>query len=867
MQRGVVVRVIDVQCDIDNENCYVYCRDEKRNRYIVTLRSVYKVAIGMENGDRSATAMRLLCDTTCEHVHGAEYARHHMNANNVHRVGSDNMSMHNIDVCNVDIRNVGEIDTYYRGRKYAMEFACNSYRSMKTILDKVKYKYNKDLFVCCGYSTVEDITLFHHGIYGALYVCICDGKVTPADKTLHFSYEPIVASFDLEMMSLDATSVDSEPYTASYIVNNKIYAIYSSTYIQCSEMHDSGARSNDERNNETYDDIVYMCVETNMDVVRQLCKLINDTDPDVVVGYNIYNADIPIVYFALRRKLEQWPKVSVGPPPYFHATKRLDKKYVDSEAGVAIKIPGVHFVDMYVYLSRMLPPDEQGNLKLDAVGTKYLGTPKDPFTYRDLARIHTSGTQQQKMDVIRYCCKDSQITLSLYKHFNVWHYHSDIYSKCGIDAQRYMSKGIVETSYGLLSAASFERNVYIDASNKRIFKPSGGLVIEPVSGYHENVHIIDLSSLYPNIVIQHCIDARTLLPRNARFDDLVHSGYYMTNGNVDILHDNFGGRHAFAHNTDAMMPKILKGLLDLRADVKKRIAVAKSNNERNELLRLTAEELATKTLANGYCGALAEQSDGNPVSFCLLDDIITTTGRSILKLSQNIIRSCGAQLVYGDTDSLMVKYDHDINVLLDRLHAQLPERIRFKVEYVADRFVMGKKKHYVARVNGKVRISGFKAAKSSACKMVRNVFSYVVTLCMEEGPKAAIDEYNKVIDDCTRDTTLLVEDFSTKMSYRGKEYSTTSYQGGVIRCMKQRGVEMVPGNYMDVVTVKSNEEYVATYKRRPQVALPSHRTKKYERTYTVDEVASDVRCVDVRETFRTQCTGPINSIVEMYQSQ
>jgi DNA polymerase elongation subunit (family B) len=824
-----VYRVVDVQADLATGVCYIYCRSQQRKRHVFSLPALFEVVIGL---DGSATK---------DDVY-------------------DLAEKYN----DVRVQELGNVASYYRGMRTLLALRCTTYRSMKSLLTTIKYKERGKFFVCNGYSTVEDATLLYHELYGATHVRYEGEKLYRAREDQCFLYEPVVASFDLEMLSLDVTTAKSEPYMCSYVTADRCYLIYSQDFLDVDLLHDGSSAG----------DVVYMRVGTRLDVVTTLASIIERTDPDIITGYNVYNADVPVLYFAFARHLLLWKRHTVGPQPYFHNTKKLEKRFVDSEAGIAIKVPGTHLVDMYAYLLLMLPKDEQSDLTLGTVGSKYLGVGKDPLTYKDLARIYDKGTVDEKIVVAKYCVKDACIAYDLYKYFNVWNYHTGIYSKCGVDPQRCMSKGIVETTYGLFNVLCHKRNMVLDVPTCRIFKPTGGLVVNPVAGYYEDVYNIDVKSLYPNIVVQHCLDTNTLHPFEevSKYIDLsqLHNGnYYMytTQGalTVDVLMDSRANVYAVVRHNDNVMPTVLKELMESRDSIKAKTVAAQRAGDSQLALLLSAEESAIKTLSNGACGARGEQSDGNPISHCLVNDIITTTGRKILSLSKEVAVEWGAQVIYGDTDSLFVKCE-DVEGLLQKIHEHLPERIRFKVEYLASQFVMGSKKHYVARTGDTVKISGFKAGKTSSCRAVKNAFSFLVDVCLRSGPDEMMYAYQRIVEQCIADESLDVGLFVTKMSYKGKEYADSSYAGMVVKCMKRRGVEMVPGNYMEVVPVKTFEQYARTYNEQPATTLPHSGCLKSERIYTVEELYNDVRLVDVQEVFDVQCRSVIKKITQCYSA-
>lgn len=203
-----------------------------------------------------------------------------------------------------------------------------------------------------------------------------------------------------------------------------------------------------------------------------------------------------------------------------------------------------------------------------------------------------------------YCCTDSEITYKLHDKFNVWNFHSSITSVCGLESQRIMSTGNVESSYGLICDIAEKRGVVIDKSNRRIFRPTGGLEIDTKIGAYENVYCIDLSALYPNIVIEHNIDCLSEIMKYYGTDNLSNeenkamgitkmSYYYKDEtNNFDILCDSRGNRYAFSKDQIGIIPESLLLLLNTREKAKNDVKEAEKKGDLFEIEKCKGDEQA-----------------------------------------------------------------------------------------------------------------------------------------------------------------------------------------------------------------------------------------------------------------------------------
>ena len=445
----------------------------------------------------------------------------------------------------------------------------------------------------------------------------------------------------------------------------------------------------------------------------------------------------------------------------------------------------------------------------------------------------------------------------------MWNYHSAMYSVCGVLPDRIMSKGMVEVTYGMCSTRGIETSVYMDEPDNPIFAPSGGLVLEPSRGYYTGVCCIDVKAMYPSIVVQHCIDSSNIRPMTMEDSMKARSVYYyeQLGDGSDVLQDSRGRKYVFARTQKALLPTVLRNLLQSRDRVKVQL---KGTLDPHATRVMRAKEQAIKKCANSACGAYGQQTKGNPMSNCLLNDIITTTGRRVLSQAVGVLKAQGVTIIYGDTDSLMLDYPYPIEELIQLIHEHLPSGIRFSMEYRSDSFVMGAKKHYAYISNGAMEIKGYKGDKLSSCRAVQIAFEKLSVVLMEQGPDVAMGMYDELVRDCYNNPDLDIDMFSWKVSYSGKGYSDTSHKGMLISCMKDRGVELVPGNSLDVTYVMSRLDYYHKYLRHCDIELPESSGRKYQVAYTLEEIDRRIDLVDIEAIFDSQCKSVLMTMARAY---
>ncbi|PNW83953.1 hypothetical protein CHLRE_04g214350v5 [Chlamydomonas reinhardtii] len=212
-------------------------------------------------------------------------------------------------------------------------------------------------------------------------------------------------------------------------------------------------------------------------------------------------------------------------------------------------------------------------------------------------------------------------------------------------------------------------------------KYAGGLVLEPKKGLYDKIVIIlDFNSLYPSIIQEYNICFTTV----QRPDD----------GALPPLPDP-----ASAANGLAPLPAVLQALVNRRRQVKSAMA-----NERNPVTRqqLQVRQQAIKLTANSMYGCLgfgASRFYAQPLA-----ELITAQGRSILSSTVDLVQGAiGAEVIYGDTDSIMVATRSDsveeARALGARIKREVNKRyklLEIELDGVFKSILLLKKKKYAA---------------------------------------------------------------------------------------------------------------------------------------------------------------------------
>lgn len=168
----------------------------------------------------------------------------------------------------------------------------------------------------------------------------------------------------------------------------------------------------------------------------------------------------------------------------------------------------------------------------------------------------------------------------------------------------------------------------------------GAYMDDPITG-------LDFASLYPTIMRAHNLDHNTFV-NDPKYDNIPGIDYVLVDG------------HKFVQNYEGVIPEMLKDLATNRKTAKKEMAHADERGDKFAKSVANGKQLAFKVSMNsmyGFCGAgEIGMLPCKPAAACC-----TSIGRNMIEHTKNKVEEWypGSEVVYGDTDSVMVKFNLD----------------------------------------------------------------------------------------------------------------------------------------------------------------------------------------------------------------
>lgn len=218
---------------------------------------------------------------------------------------------------------------------------------------------------------------------------------------------------------------------------------------------------------------------------------------------------------------------------------------------------------------------------------------------------------------------------------------------------------------------------------------SGGLVLEPKKGLYESfVLLLDFNSLYPSIIQEYNLCWTTVDCNPA---PIAANG---ENKQSAVLPP------PPASEADlAVLPTVIRGLVARRRAVKD---LLRSERDPTRRAQLDLRQQALKLTANSMYGCLGFAASRFHARN--LAELVTSQGREVLQSTVDLVRSgVGADVIYGDTDSIMVSAGaSDLPSALQlgtRIKREVNKRYRtleIELDGVYSRMLLLKKKKYAA---------------------------------------------------------------------------------------------------------------------------------------------------------------------------
>jgi len=454
---------------------------------------------------------------------------------------------------------------------------------------------------------------------------------------------------------------------------------------------------------------------TELDLITRLVDIVRYYDPDILTGYEVHNSSWGYLIERARRKYDYnlCDELSrVKSESHGRFGKENDRWGFNHTS--TIRVTGRHMINIWRAMRSEL------NLlqyTMENVVFHLLHRRIPHYSFKDLTMWYQSNKPRDLAKIMDYFVSRVQMDLEILEANELIPRTSEQARLLGIDFFSVFSRGSQFKVESLMfRIAKPENFILISPSKKQVGQQNAleclPLVMEPQSDFYTSpLLVLDFQSLYPSVMIAYNYCYSTFLGRVVQWrgrDKMGFTDYKRPPRLLEFLGDKIniapnGMMYAKPEVRKSLLARMLSEILETRVMVK---GGMKFNKEDKALQRLlNNRQLALKLIANVTYGYTSATFSGRMPCAEIADSIVQS-GRETLEKAIALIHSVprwGAEVVYGDTDSLFVylkgrsrEEAFDIGEEIAKAVTDMnPRPIKLKFEKVYHPCVLLAKKRYV----------------------------------------------------------------------------------------------------------------------------------------------------------------------------
>ncbi|KAH8093299.1 DNA polymerase family B-domain-containing protein [Cristinia sonorae] len=552
------------------------------------------------------------------------------------------------------------------------------------------------------------------------------------------------------------------------------------------------------------------------DLLEAWQKFVEEVDPDVVIGYNTSNFDIPyLMDRAKALKVADFPLLGrmIGVKAVTKDTHFSSKAFGNRDSKETA-LDGRLQMDILQYMQR---EHKLRSYTLNSVCAQFLGEQKEDVHHSVITELQ-NGTPESRRRLAVYCLKDAYLPQRLMDKLMCFINYTEMARVTGVPFSYILSRGQSIRVISQLFRKAVEGDYIVPAlkgegSDEQY---EGATVIEPTKGYYDvPIATLDFSSLYPSIMMAHNLCYTTLTEKPV-MDKL---GYVLGEDYIQTPNNDF---FVSSKRRKGLLPTILEDLIAARKRAKNDL-----KNEKDPFKRavLDGRQLALKISANsvyGFTGATVGKLPCLPIS-----SSTTAYGRQMIERTKQEVEaeycvanghSHDAQVIYGDTDSVMIKFGpNDLPTVMalgsqaaDFVTAKFVRPIKLEFEKVYFPYLLISKKRYAGLYwtrpdkYDKMDTKGIETVRRDNCRLVSTVISTCLHKLLIDRDVRGAEEYTKqTIADLLQNrvdmSQLVITKALSKTDYAGKQAHVE-----LAERMKQRDAGSAPnlGDRVAYVIIK-----------------------------------------------------------------
>uniref|UniRef100_UPI00398E84DD DNA polymerase alpha catalytic subunit n=1 Tax=Pristiophorus japonicus TaxID=55135 RepID=UPI00398E84DD len=271
---------------------------------------------------------------------------------------------------------------------------------------------------------------------------------------------------------------------------------------------------------------------------------------------------------------------------------------------------------------------------------------------------------------------------------------------------------------------------------------AGGLVLEPKVGFYDTfILLLDFNSLYPSIIQEFNICFTTVERTAANSQNNLEGDELEEIPEIPDQDQEMG-----------VLPKEIRKLVERRRQVKQLMKQPDLNPDL--YLQYDIRQKALKLTANSMYGCLGfsfSRFYAKPLAA-----LVTHKGREILMHTKEMVQKMNLEVIYGDTDSIMINTNNtnleEVFKLGNKVKSEVNKQyklLELDIDGVFKSLLLLKKKKYAALVieptaDGrhvtKQELKGLDIVRRDWCGLAKEIGNYVISQILSDQPRDTIVE-------------------------------------------------------------------------------------------------------------------------------
>ena len=500
--------------------------------------------------------------------------------------------------------------------------------------------------------------------------------------------------------------------------------------------------------------------ETEKDLLQRFAEYLTDVDPDIITGWNIFGFDLE--YLKVRSSLcglsPTWGRFKGSPIQL--VTKNLASSALGNNMLKMVPMRGRYVFDFFQDVKR---EHKLESYSLNNVSKHFLKDQKNDMPVKEIFGRYAEGDPRRLGEVAEYCLQDTVLPHKLLDKLFQIQNQIEMAKACWVPLAFLSERGQQIKVFSQMAYKARQLGFIIPTFKKvpttgEEDKYQGATVLEAQTGaYYSPITALDFASLYPSIMCAHnlCYSTMVMDPQFDNLPGVEYEEYIFKNPDGSVKQVC-----RFAQNVPSLLPFILTDLKAFRKKAKKLMAAAEGTPMEAVY---NGQQLAYKISMNSIYGFTGASKGMLPL--VAIASTVTMRGRQMIEETKNYVEANfpGANVRYGDTDSVMVEFDVqgrkgqeaiDYSWELGEQAAEQCTKLfkapnDLELEKVYCPYFLYSKKRYAAKmyekkgdnvVFKKIDVKGLQVVRRDSCPYVRETLKKLLEMILEsDDPRPPVE--------------------------------------------------------------------------------------------------------------------------------